>query len=248
MIENPAVRVIDASTAHRSHADWVYGLPELDPAQPERIAAARRVTNPGCYALASIALLHPLIAGGLVPGDHPVTIYAVSGYSGGGRKLIERFENPAAPDPIATPFRVYALGLRHKHVPEIQARLGLAVRPLFVPGVGRFRQGMIVQVPLQLCALPGRPRAAALHEALARHYRGQRFVTVAPLEQSLAMNHLDPEDLNGTNELRLFVCANEAEGQAVLIAQLDNLGKGASGQAVQNMNLMLGLPQAAGLD
>ncbi len=248
MIENPDLRVIDASTAHRSDAEWVYGLPELDAGQTRRIATAKRVSNPGCYALASVALLHPLVAAGLLPADAPVTINAISGYSGGGRKLIERFEDSDSAEPIAAPFRVYGLGLAHKHVPEIQARAGLGLRPLLVPSVGRFRQGMIVQVPLHLAALPGRPRAAELHAALAAHYRGRRFVTVAALEETVAMDHLDPEGLNGTNEVRLHVFANQAEGHAVLVALLDNLGKGASGQAVQNMNLMLGYPETAGLE
>jgi N-acetyl-gamma-glutamyl-phosphate reductase len=247
LIENPAVRVIDASTAHRTHADWVYGFPEYEAGQAEKIAAAKRVSNPGCYALASIALIHPLIAAGLLPPEHPVTINAVSGYSGGGRKLIERFEDAGAPDHIAAPFRIYALRLAHKHVPEIQARSGLATRPLFVPSVGRFRQGMIVQVPLHLGSLPGRPDAAELHAVFARHYQGRRFVEVAPLAETLAMDHLDPEGLNGTNGLRLHVFANEAAGQVVLAGLLDNLGKGAAGQAVQNLNLMLGQPEDAGL-
>ncbi len=247
MIENTALRVIDASTAHRSDPDWVYGLPELDAGQPGRIGAAARVTNPGCYALASVALLHPLIAAGLLPVDYPLAINAVSGYSGGGRKLIEAFEGQGSATHAASPFRVYALGLTHKHVPEIQMRGGLGHRPLFVPSVGRFRQGMIVLVPLQLRALPGRPSAADLHAALAAHYRGRRFVTVAALEDTLGMDHLDPEGLNGTNEARLHVFANEAEGHVVLAALLDNLGKGASGQAVQNMNLMLGFPEDEGL-
>ena len=199
MIENPDLRVIDASTAHRSDAAWVYGLPEFDAGQTRRIAAAKRVTNPGCYALASVALIHPLIAAGLLPADAPVTINAVSGYSGGGRKLIERFEDSDSAEHIAAPFRVYGLGLAHKHVPEIQARCGLGLRPLLVPSVGRFRQGMIVQVPLHLAALPGAPRAAELHAALAAHYRGRRFVTVAAPEETGALDHLDPAGLNGTN-------------------------------------------------
>ncbi len=247
MIENPEVRVIDASTAHRTDPDWVYGLPEYDAAQPRRIGEAKRVANPGCYALASVALIHPLVAAGLMAPDTPVTINAVSGYTGGGRKLIERFEQQGSPEHITAAFRVYALGFAHKHVPEIHAHSGLSLRPLFVPSVGRFRQGMIVQVPLQLRTLPGQPRAAQLHAALAAHYQGRRFVTVAPLEETLAMDHLDPEGLNGTNEVRLHVFANEPEGHAVLIALLDNLGKGASGQAVQNMNLMLGRPEHEGL-
>lgn len=248
LVENPEVRLIDASTAHRVHPDWVYGLPEFDAEQSKRIAGAKRVTNPGCYALASVAMLHPLVAAGLVPAGMPISINAVSGYSGAGRKMIERYEDPNHPDAISAPFRVYALGLAHKHVPEIQRRSGLDLRPLFVPSVGRFRQGMIVQIPLHLGALPGRPRATELHAALASHYEGRRFVEVAPFEATLAMAHLDPEDLNGTNLVRLHVFANLAEGHAVLVALLDNLGKGASGQAVQNMNLMLGLPEGAGLD
>ncbi len=248
MIENPAVKVIDASTAHRTHPDWVYGFPEIDSGQAGRIGAAKRVANPGCYALSSVALLHPLVAAGLLPADYPFTINAVSGYSGGGRRLIEQFEKTDDPDHIAAPHRVYALGLGHKHVPEIHKRGGLSVRPLFVPSVGRFRQGMIVQVPIHLGALSGRPGAGDLHGALASHYQGCRFVTVAPLDETLAMDHLDPEGLNGTNDVRLHVFANEAEGHAVLVALLDNLGKGASGQAVQNMNLMLGFPEAAGLE
>jgi len=248
MVENPRARLIDASTAHRVDPDWVYGLPEFDAGQSARIAAAKRVTNPGCYALASVALLHPVIAAGLVPAETAISINAVSGYSGGGRKLIERFENPDNPEAIAAPFRVYALGLAHKHVPEIHRRSGLARPPLFVPSVGRFHQGMIVQIPLHLGELPGRPRAAELHAALAAHYAGRHFVEVAPFEETQAMSHLDPEGLNGTNLVRLHVFANEAEGHAVLVALLDNLGKGASGQAVQNMNLMLGLAEDTGLD
>ena len=248
MIENPDVRVIDASTAHRTLDDWVFGFPELDAGQPERIAAAKRVANPGCYALASIALLRPLISAGVLPSDHPVTINAVSGYSGGGKSLIDSFENEKSSNRIDAAIRVYALGLAHKHVPEIKLHSGLNVRPLFVPSVGCFYKGMIVQVPLQLFSLPGQPAAADLHAALARHYADRAFVTVAPLADSLAMGHLDPEGLNGTNELRLYVCANEADGQAVLLALLDNLGKGASGQAVQNMNIMLGLDERTGLD
>jgi N-acetyl-gamma-glutamyl-phosphate reductase len=247
MIENPEVRVIDASTAHRVDPDWVYGFPEYEPGQAARIAAAKRVTNPGCYALAAIALLHPLVLAGLVPADHPVVINGLSGYSGGGRKLIESFEDPESPGHIAAAARVYALGLAHKHLPEIQARSGLAHAPLFVPIVGRYYQGMIVQVPLQLWALPKRPGPEALHAALAEHYAGARFVSVAPLAETLGSSHLDPEGLNGTNEARLHVFANAGAGQALLVALLDNLGKGASGQAVQNLNIMLGLPQDAGL-
>ena len=163
MIENTDVRVIDASTAHRTDADWTYGFPELEGAQAGVIAASRRVTNPGCYALSSVAMIHPLVAAGVLPADHPVTINAVSGYSGGGRRMIESFEDKGAPDYTDEAFRVYGLSLAHKHVPEIQSRSGLTHRPLFMPSVGRFRQGMIVQLPLQLWSLPGTPSAEDIH-------------------------------------------------------------------------------------
>ncbi len=247
MIENPEVRVIDASTAHRTDPDWVYGFPELDAAQSGAIAAAKRVANPGCYALASLAMIRPLVTAGILPEGYPLTLNAVSGYSGGGRRMIESFEDKNAPGYTEEAFRVYGLSLEHKHVPEILAHGGLISRPLFVPSVGRFNQGMIVQLPLQLWSLPGQPEAGDLLGALEAHYQGQRFVTVTALADSSAMTGVNPEALNGTNELHLHVFANEGEGQAVVMAVLDNLGKGASGQAVQNMNLMLGLEPAAGL-
>jgi len=245
MIENTDVRVIDASTAHRTDADWTYGFPELEGAQAGVIAASRRVTNPGCYALSSVAMIHPLVAAGVLPADHPVTINAVSGYSGGGRRMIESFEDKGAPDYTDEAFRVYGLSLAHKHVPEIQSRSGLTHRPLFMPSVGRFRQGMIVQLPLQLWSLPGTPSAEDIHGVLADHYRDQPLVMVAGLEETSRMTGVQPEAANGTDELHLYVFANKTgggvEGQTVIMALLDNLGKGASGQAVQNMNLMLGL-------
>ncbi len=247
MIDNPDVKVIDASTAYRTDPDWVYGFPEMDAGQPDAIAAAKRVTNPGCYALSSVAMIRPLVTAGILPNGYPLTINAVSGYSGGGRKMIESFEDKNAPDYTDEAFRVYALSLQHKHVPEIQVRGGLLHRPLFMPSVGRFAQGMIVQLPLQLWSMPGEPTGADVHGALAAHYQGQPFVTVTALADSSAMSGVNPEALNGTNELHLHVFANEGEGQAVVMAVLDNLGKGASGQAVQNMNLMLGFDSAAGL-
>lgn len=246
MIENPEVKVIDASTAHRTNADWTYGFPELNADQADAIAASKRVSNPGCYALSSVAMIHPLVAAGVLPADFPVTINAVSGYSGGGRRMIESFEDKNAPDYTDEAFRVYGLSLAHKHVPEIQMHGGLTHRPLFMPSVGRFSQGMIVQLPLQLWSLPGSPEAQDLHGVLVDHYRDQPFVTVAGLEDSSKMTGIQPEALNGTNELHLYVFANTTgdggadEGQAVVMALLDNLGKGASGQAVQNMTLMLG--------
>lgn len=247
MIENPAVRVIDASTAHRTAEGWVYGAPELDADQPARIASATRLTNPGCYANASIAILHPLVEQGIVPTDWPVTINAISGYSGGGKQMITAFEDRASEAFTEDAFRVYGLSLEHKHVPEIQHWSRLSTRPLFVPSVGRFRQGMIVQVPLQLGTLPDAPSVSAIHDALSTHYAGRRFVTVASLDETRAMVGLQPELLNETNELRLHVFGNDKHGQAVVMGVLDNLGKGASGQAVQNMNLMLGFDEAIGL-
>ena len=247
MIENPEVKVIDASTAHRTDPDWVYGFPELDAGQSGAIAAAKRVANPGCYALSAVAMIRPLVTAGILPEGYPLTLNAVSGYSGGGRRMIESFENKNAPDYTEETFRVYGLSLEHKHVPEILAHGGVISRPLFVPSVGRFSQGMIVQLPLQLWSLPGQPKAGDLQDALEAHYQGQPFVTVTALADSSAMTGVNPEALNGTNELHLHVFANEGEGQAVVMAVLDNLGKGASGQAVQNLNLMLGLEPAAGL-
>ena len=247
MIDNPDVKVIDASTAHRVDPDWVYGFPELDSGQAEAIAASKRVSNPGCYALSSVAMIRPLVTAGILPEGYPLTINAVSGYSGGGRRMIESFEDKNAPDYTEETFRVYALTLSHKHVPEIQVHAKLDHRPLFMPSVGRFSQGMIVQMPLQLWSLPGQPSPQDLHGALEAHYRGQRFVTVTALADSSAMIGVHPEALNGTNELHLHVFANEGEGQAVVMAVVDNLGKGASGQAVQIMNLVLGFDAAAGL-
>ncbi|WP_374669288.1 N-acetyl-gamma-glutamyl-phosphate reductase [Ramlibacter sp.] len=226
-------RIIDASTAHRTAEGWVYGFPELAPGQREAVAAAERVSNPGCYATGAIALLRPLVDAGLLPADHPVVLPAVSGYSGGGRTMIEAYEAGTAPA-----FELYALGLKHKHLPEILKYTGLKRRPIFVPSVGNFRQGMLVQVPLHLEALPGRPTAADLQGALARHYAGSEWVTVEPATED---GKLDALALNDTNRMELRVFGNAEHGHAVLVARLDNLGKGASGAAVQNLKLMLGI-------
>jgi len=247
MIENPDVRVIDASTAHRTKDGWDYGFPEMDPGQAALIAASKRVANTGCYAVASVAILRPLVEDGVIPADWPVTINAVSGYSGGGKKMIASFEDAQSPEPWDTPYRVYGLNLAHKHVPEIVKWSLLQHRPVFVPSVGRYREGMIVQVPLQLNALPGSPSPADVHDVLASHYEGRRFVTVADLPEDGANPMLDAEALNGTNDLRLHVFGNAKYGQAVVCGVLDNLGKGASGQAVQCLNLMMGVPEEAGL-
>ena len=231
---NSAPRLLDASTAHRVHPDWTYGFPEMAPGQADAIAAARKVANPGCYPTGAIALLRPLVDAGVLPRDYPVTINAVSGYSGGGKAMIAAHEASGGPA-----FELYGLGLTHKHVPETQRNSGLTRRPIFVPSVGHFRQGMLVSVPLHLDTLPGRPTAAALREVLAARYAGARLIAVPPPDPS---GRIEPEALNETDRLELFVFANEAERQAVLVARLDNLGKGASGAAVQNLRLMLGLP------
>ena len=231
-----APKLLDASTAHRVHPGWTYGFAEMEPAQAERIAAARKVANPGCYPTGAIALIRPLVDAGLMPPDYPVTINAVSGYSGGGRALIEAHERDGGPA-----FELYALGLEHKHVPETERYAGLSRRPIFVPSVGHFRQGMLVSVPLHLDTLPGRPSGTDLHTALEARYAGSKLVRVVSPDPS---GKLEPQALNGSNVLELAVYANEKRRQAVLVARLDNLGKGASGAAVQNLCLMLGLPDA----
>jgi len=249
MIDNQRTRVIDASTAHRTAPGWTYGFAELTGAQRARVAASRRVSNPGCYPTGFLALVRPLRERELVPAGLPLSVHAISGYSGGGRRMIESFEQPP---PGARPqnFGAYGLTLKHKHVDEMRAHALLDAPPLFAPAVGYFRRGMLVHVPLQLAALPRAVSGSDLQAALAGHYAGERFVTVRPLNDSGALregNFLEPEALNGTNRLELFVFANDAARQALLVARLDNLGKGASGAAVQNLNLMLGLPEEAGL-
>ena len=230
-------RIIDASTAHRCHDGWVYGFPELSAGQREAVRTAERVANPGCYATGAIALLRPLVDAGWLPKDFPVSLPSVSGYSGGGRAMIEAYEKGEAPLHEA-----YALGLSHKHLPEILRYTGMTRRPIFIPAVGNFRQGMLVQLPLHLDELPGQPKASDLHDALVAHYAQSRaqggWVSVEPATEN---GKLDATALNDTNKLELRVFANEAHRHAVLIARLDNLGKGASGAAVQNLQLMLGL-------
>jgi N-acetyl-gamma-glutamyl-phosphate reductase len=246
LIENAAVRVIDASTAHRIAPDWVYGFAEMAPGQREAIAGAKRVSNPGCYPTGFIALVRPLVEAGLVPPDWPFSVNAVSGYSGGGKAMIAEFEDEAAPDYTRVPFRIYAMGQRHKHVPEMQTHALLQRAPIFAPSVGRYYKGMLVEAPLALSALPARPKLADVHAALTRAYAGERFVSVASAEAAAAIKTLDPEGLNGTSRMQLFVFGHDEEAR--LVALLDNLGKGASGAAVQNLNLMLGLEEGAGLD
>src|SRR6267378_1304186 len=235
-----APKVLDASTAFRVAGDWTYGFPELAPDQADKIRAARKVSNPGCYPTGAIALLRPLVDAALLPADYPVTINAVSGYSGGGKSMIASFEDGSAPA-----FELYGLGFEHKHLPEMQLYSKLTRRPIFVPSVGNFRQGMLVSVPLQLDTLPGKPSGADLHAALAKRYAGSTYVSVMPFDNAaFKSGKLEPEALNETNKLELYVFASDKHHQAVLVARLDNLGKGASGAAVQNMRLMLGLAES----
>jgi N-acetyl-gamma-glutamyl-phosphate reductase len=255
---NGSSRIIDASTAHRTTPGWTYGFPEYDANRPTEIAKSSRVANPGCYALGAISLLHPLVISELLPAGHPVTINAVSGYSGGGRKLIAAFEDETSADATDSEFYLYGLNLEHKHIPEIQEHGSLTKRPLFVPSVGRFAQGMIVSLPLQLWSLPGAPKVKDIHEALSEHYAGndgEQGIHVASLEESSeehavarhlsGMPHVDAEALTGSDRLTIHVFGNEERQQAVVCAVLDNLGKGAAGQAVQNLELMLGLSHDA---
>jgi N-acetyl-gamma-glutamyl-phosphate reductase len=232
-----APKVLDASTAHRVATGWTYGFPELEPDQAGRIRASRKVSNPGCYPTGAVALLRPLVDADLMPADYPVTINAVSGYSGGGKSMIADFEGGTAPS-----FELYGLGFDHKHLPETQLYAKLTRRPIFVPSVGDYRQGMLVSVPLHLDTLAGKPTGADLHATLAQRYAGSTYVAVMPLENAATKSgRLEPEALNHTNMLELYVFASDKYHQAVLVARLDNLGKGASGAAVQNMRLMLNL-------
>lgn len=230
-------KILDASTAHRVSPGWAYGFAELTPEQKQTVAAADRVANPGCYPTGAIALLRPLVDAGLIPADYPISVNAVSGYSGGGRSMIEAYEAGTAPS-----FELYGLGFEHKHVPELQKYTGLTRRPIFIPSVGNFRQGMLVSVPLHLDMLPGKPKARDLEAALTERYRGGGLVSVLPtISEGRKIERIEPEALNDTDRLELFVFQHDSYDHAVLVARLDNLGKGASGAAVQNIQLMLGL-------
>lgn len=242
LVRRPGVRVIDASSAHRTAPGWVYGLPELEPAQAARIAAAARVSNPGCYPTGALLLLRPLVEAGLVPADHPLAIHAISGYSGQGRAGLEAHEGAAAAS--APPLQVYGLGLQHKHVPEIQQHAGLAHAPAFVPAYGHYRQGIVLTIALHQRLLPAGVTAARLHAAFAMRYAGHPCVELQPLGGDVDAQRLDPQALNGSNRIRLAVYGQERTGQVLLAAVFDNLGKGAAGAAVQNLDLMLGLSAA----
>jgi N-acetyl-gamma-glutamyl-phosphate reductase len=227
-----APRVIDASSAHRVAPGWTYGFPELVAGQGEKIASASKVSNPGCHATGAIALLRPLMEARVLPRETPVSIASVSGYSGGGKSMIEAYETGKAPA-----FELYALKLEHKHMPEIELYSSLTARPIFLPSVGDFRQGMLVSVPLHLDSLPGKLTSADLRAVFLKHYRGQKYFHVMASED---VTRLEPESLNGTNDIEIHIFANEQQRQALLVAKFDNLGKGASGAAVQNLMLMLG--------
>jgi len=257
LVENPNVKVIDASTAHRVAPGWVYGFAEMSGEQRAAIASATRIANPGCYATGAIALLRPLVERGIVPADGPIVVNGISGYSGGGKSLIAEFEQ-AAPAGTSDSFRPYGLTFSHKHLPEIREYAGLGEAPLFMPSVGRFSQGMIIEIPLHLHRLPGRPGIVDLEHAYMSHYEGEAFIEVvsprdtAVLKEARAgaagyQSLIDPESLNGTNSLRIVAFGSEKSGHAMVMAVLDNLGKGASGAAVQNLNLALGLEESAGL-
>jgi N-acetyl-gamma-glutamyl-phosphate reductase len=245
LIENPDVKIIDPSTAHRVAPGWEFGFPELG--NRDAIAKSKRVTNPGCWSTGAIGLLKPLVEAELVPANWPITINGVSGYSGGGKAMIAEFEDNESESYTPVAFRLYGLTQTHKHLPEIEKYAGLSHAPLFSPAVGRYLKGMLVEIPLALWALPGAPKLSLLHEVLADAYAGERFVTVASPSEAAAVKTLDPEGLNDTNQMKLFVFGNEAKGEARLVALLDNLGKGASGACVQNLNLVLGLDEGAGL-
>jgi len=257
LVVNPNTVIIDASTAHRVDPQWVYGFPEMADGHRVLISRSKRISNPGCYPTGFIGLMAPLVSAGLVHASSPVTVNAVSGYTGGGKGLIEEFQT-LPPENTSDAFRVYGIHLAHKHVPEMAKYSGLAHPPIFAPAVGRYAQGMLVEIPLQLWSLPGAPAPSQLREALADFYQGERFVTVASEAETATLQKtragaggyveaLDPEALNNSNRMRLFVFGNDTAQQARLVAQLDNLGKGASGAAVQNLNIALGLDEGAGL-
>ena len=241
LADGAATRFIDASSAFRTAPDWVFGYPELTAGQAERIAKAQYVSNPGCYATGAIALLRPLIEHGLMAADFPVTINAVSGYTGGGKQMIAQMEDATREDAIDVAIFAYALTLKQKHVPEIMSRSGLTRRPIFTPSVGRYAQGILLQVPLHLDMLTGIQNAETIYAALSAHYAGQNVVQVVAMDDAGALTRVDPEALNGTNHMKLYVFGDASTGHVNLVAQLDNLGKGASGAAVQNLDLMLGL-------
>ncbi len=238
--------LIDASTAHRTDPAWVFGLPELAPGQRDKIRSAKRISNPGCHSTGFILLMRPLVDAGLLAPDTPVSGTSITGYSGGGKKMIEQYE--AGGDERLRSPRPYGLALGHKHVPEMTTHSGLTVKPLFQPIVGNFYKGLAVSVPLHLSQLAAGASAASVQAAYERHYEGERFVRVMPLNSAAGLDDgfFDVQACNGSNRVEIFV--NASDSQLLLMARLDNLGKGASGAAVQSMNLHLGLDEATGLE
>lgn len=253
LVINDQVKILDASTAYRTAAGWVYGFPEMNPEQREKIAHAQFVSNPGCYPTGFLACMRPLIAQGIIPDNFPITINAVSGYSGGGKNLIQKYDSFHQQQKGTTglyPYGIYGLQFGHKHVKEMQQHSGLASPPLFVPAVGDFAQGMLVQIPLPLWTLENPPSGEAIYQAIAQYYAGEKFVQVAPFQDAALLRDgtfLDVMAMNNTNIVQVFVFANDTTQEALLVARLDNLGKGASGAAVQNLNIMLGVPEDLGL-
>ncbi len=254
-VTNPKTKILDASTAHRTNKNWAYGFPELTSGQRSQIVKSTRVSNPGCYPTGFLAVVSPLVSAGTLPADLPMTVNAISGYSGGGKKLIAQYEashqeNQQQGRESAAPYSPYGLQFGHKHVKEMQTYAGLSHAPLFVPAVGDFAQGMVVQVPLPLWTLDQPPTGQQLHDVLSEHYADEPFVRVMPypaVNELCDRTFLEAKSANHTNEVQLFVFANDATQEALLVARLDNLGKGASGAAVQNLNIMLSLPESAGL-
>ncbi|MFC7290752.1 N-acetyl-gamma-glutamyl-phosphate reductase [Hirschia litorea] len=245
LVDNPDTVIIDASTAHRVADGWVYGFAEMAKGQREAIAKSKRISNPGCYPTGFIALVRPLVEAGLLPADYPVTVNAVSGYTGGGKGMISMFEDSSSDAYCQDAYRLYALGQTHKHPPEMKIHTGLAHLPMFTPSVGRYAQGMLVEVPLQAWSIKGAPTRQQVYQTLSAAYAGEDFVTVTQLAEGDQIGSLEPEALNGTNKMELFVFGTDA--QIRLVARLDNLGKGASGAAVQNLNIALGLPENSGI-
>lgn len=247
LVENDRTRIIDASTAHRTNDAWAYGMPELSPLHREKIRSSKRVSVPGCYATGFNILMYPLIKEGLVPKDYPVTCNAVSGYSGGGKKLIAQYEAEDSADESMKSPRFYAMGLKHKHIPEMHKVSGLIQPPLFTPVVGPYYKGMTVAIPLYSSLLPGKNSASYICEFLSNYYNGQHFIKVFPFgtEGNLLNGFLNATGCNDTNMLEIFIAGND--DHILLTARLDNLGKGASGAAVQCMNIMLGLDETIGL-
>lgn len=253
LVSSTTVKILDASSAHRTAPGWVYGFPELNPTQREKIASAQFVSNPGCYPTGFLACIRPLIAKELLPLNFPITINAVSGYSGGGKNLIQKYDNFHEQQTGKTslyPYGVYGLQFGHKHVKEMHKYSGLASPPLFVPAVGDFEQGMVVQIPLPLWSLDNPPTGEVIYQAIADYYQAEKFVQVRPFQDSTLLRDgtfLDAIAVNDTNIVQVFVFANDHTQEALLVARLDNLGKGASGAAVQNLNIMLGFPEELGL-